>query len=109
MRHYNETVTLERPADPPAKREAALEEVEGVLGDGPDTKLPKLRPIFRFLGQRCAIGRTVAIRLTIPDRRSRQSITRRVVIHDRESCAGRAVACSQGVVKSSSMPAPSNA
>ena len=57
MRHHDQPVALERPADAAAEPEAALEEVERVLQRRPDAQLMKLESFDRVAVERRAVRR----------------------------------------------------
>ena len=93
VRHDDQPVALERPTDPAAEPEAALEEVERVLNDRPDAQLMILIELLVFSSRTVfPSGAQIAVLLPVPDRRGRQDVPGRVVVDDGEARAGRAVA-----------------
>jgi hypothetical protein len=92
MRHDDQAVTLERPTDPSAKREAALEEIERVLNRGPDAELVILEERDRLSIEDGAVGPEITILSPVPDRRRGERIAGRIVVHHGKARAGRTVA-----------------
>jgi len=92
VHEVTQPVALERPANPAAEDKSAFEEVQGILNVGPDAELVILKKVLRVSIERGTIGRAATIRLAVPDNRRRRRIAGRIVIHDDETRAARAVA-----------------